>query len=123
MSDKTQVYMRVKHRQQTYCLLCDLQDSVASVKQSVCSAMRQHSATPPDDPLSLRLLNEQQQVLKDDEATLESLALDDNALWYVLLPVAENEWEAAQDVVAAATTGSHHEVTSTIADATMEDDA
>ena len=70
---------------------------MADVKQTLGLALQQHSIDSHDSSL-LRLLTDQQDVLPDDSVTLESMQLSDDALLYVVLPVADGEWEAV-DVV------------------------
>ena len=68
-------YVRIKRRNQTFCLLCDRGSTIADVKRNLEVAVKQHPGEGDDSPTrdSMRLLHETNVL--DDESTLEKLEL------------------------------------------------
>jgi len=83
-------YIRVKRRNQTFCLLCNNSDSVQTVKEQLAMAAKQHLDNDAVvDANDMRLLYNGS-VLQDDE-TLQDFK--DDSVLHVVFKVADNEYE------------------------------
>lgn len=100
----------MKRRNQTFCFLCDASDTVLSVKEKVVKAANQHAGEEISNKIStdfLRLLQadtvtilQDTDILGDCEglAATAAAVANDTAVLYVVVKVADDEWETV-DVV------------------------
>lgn len=91
-------YLRVERRNQTFCLLCETSDTIASLKTQLALAASQHS-TDGVDADQMRLLLDT--TVLEDDSTIAGLELKDDAVLYLVYAVADNEYESV-DVVSTA---------------------
>jgi len=87
-------YIRIKRRNQTFCLLCNNTDSIQSVKEQLAMAAKQHLDDAEVGADDMRLLWNDS-ILHDTDTLHE---LKDDSVLHLVFKVADNEYESV-DIV------------------------
>ena len=89
------VAIRVKRNNQTYCFLVDTSDTVASVKQKIVEAANQHSGEDAANKISTELIRIlKDETVLDDSQSMQEAEINENSNLFVVLKIADDEWEA-----------------------------
>jgi superfamily II DNA or RNA helicase len=88
-------YIRIKRRNQTYCLLCDESDSIATVQTKLAGILQQHpvpgyTTTPEstDPNTNMKLLYEGKPLLHD---TLKKCDIKDGAVLQLVFAIGDDD--------------------------------
>ena len=87
-------YIRIKRRNQTFCLLCNHTDSIQSVKEQLAMATKQHMDDAAVGAEDMRLLWNDS-ILQDSDTLRE---LKDDCVLHLVFKVADDEYESV-DIV------------------------
>jgi hypothetical protein len=91
-------YIRVKRKNQTFCLLCAAQDTFGTVKTRLATAFQQHDADNSSSNSGMRLQlpssgADAAPTVLDDDAIVGS-QLKEDAVVHLVLAMSDSEWEA-----------------------------
>jgi hypothetical protein len=95
-------YVRLRRKNQTFFILCrqPSQDTVGFLKQEVAKALEgrqdeeQESSAIAVEASDVRIIQPTDgTVLDDDNATMEGLKIENEAILNVVFKIADNEWE------------------------------
>mmetsp|Transcript_26019 Transcript_26019/g.71664 ORF Transcript_26019/g.71664 Transcript_26019/m.71664 type:complete len:119 (+) Transcript_26019:160-516(+) len=96
MSGNAQVYLRIKRRDKTFCLLCEESDTVLSVKEKLGKIILQFGNEQDGDddgPPTMRLLQEKSQAVLHDADTLSAAKVVDNSVLHLVYSINDDDDE------------------------------
>jgi hypothetical protein len=97
-------YLRIKRRNQTFCLLCQETDSFGQVKEKIVEIMQQHADIRPEQGSAvadeMRLIEASHgdpiNDAYDDDTTIQAAQLKDDQVLYLVFRIADNEYEPVE---------------------------
>jgi hypothetical protein len=97
-------YLRIKRRNQTFCVLCQETDSIGQVKEKIVEIMQQHADLRPAQgspaATEMRLIKasngEPISDSSDDDNTIQAAQFKDDQVLHLVFHIADNGYEPVE---------------------------